>query len=86
MARMVRKQVYITAEQESAIKELSARTGVKEAAIIREGIELALSDERVLERRVAAFERAETVAEQVLALGPVDRKGRGWSRGELYDR
>ena len=98
MARMVRKQVYITENQEAALKEVSARSGVKEAEIIREGIELALSDDAVRTRRKAAFERAEALADRVLALGSVAGEGRaadsarvartdrGWTRDELHER
>lgn len=42
MTRMVRKQVFITAEQNRKLKERAAATGVAEAELIRAGIDLRL--------------------------------------------
>lgn len=41
MSRMVRKQVYIEARQEAALKRLAAERGMAEAEIIREAIDRA---------------------------------------------
>jgi hypothetical protein len=42
MTKMVRKQVFITAEQDRKLKEQAAATGVSEAELIRAGIDLKL--------------------------------------------
>jgi hypothetical protein len=42
MTKMVRKQVFITAEQERKLKQHAAATGVSEAELIRAGIDLKL--------------------------------------------
>ena len=42
MNKMVRKQVFITAEQNKKLKARAAATGVAEAELIRAGIELRL--------------------------------------------
>jgi hypothetical protein len=39
MAKMVRKQLFITAEQNRKLKERAAATGVSEADLIRAGID-----------------------------------------------
>jgi hypothetical protein len=42
MTKMVRKQVFITAEQNKKLKARAAATGVAEAELIRAGIDLRL--------------------------------------------
>ena len=56
---MVRKQVYIRADQEERLKAAAAVAGVTEAEIIRRGIELALGEgtESREELRLAVEER-----------------------------
>lgn len=45
MSKMVRKQVFITAEQNKKLKARAAATGVAEAELIRSGIDLRLNQE-----------------------------------------
>ena len=45
MTKMVRKQFFITAEQNKRLKACSAATGVAEAELVRAGIDLRLSQE-----------------------------------------
>jgi hypothetical protein len=45
MTKMVRKQLFITAEQNRKLKARAAATGVAEAELIRSGIDLRLSQE-----------------------------------------
>lgn len=85
MSAMVRKQVYITESQEVALKKAAEQTGVKESELIRQGVDLVLAGEDLQARRKAAFERAESLADRVLALGTVSVPGRGWARDDLYD-
>ena len=40
MTKMVRKQLFITEEQNRKLKERAAATGVSEAELIRAGIDL----------------------------------------------
>jgi hypothetical protein len=41
--RMIRKHVYIRADQDAALKAVAERDSVSEAALIRDGIDLALA-------------------------------------------
>ncbi len=45
MNKMVRKQVFITAEQNRRLKAHAAATGVSEAELVRAGIDLQLARE-----------------------------------------
>lgn len=84
MARMVRKQVYITKEQQALLKRRAKALGVPEAEVVRRGIETAGGargsprlDPRAWEDELQFIkERA-----RIQALG----RERGWTREELYD-
>ena len=84
MGRMVRKQVYVTAEQEKLLKDRARALGVTEAEVIRRGIDLAgrtasgLPLDRQAWREELAYIRARA---RIQALG----RERGWTREELYD-
>lgn len=86
MERMVRKQVYIEPIQEARLKKLVQATGLKEAELIRRGIDLVLSQDDTLARRQSAFARTEANADRVSAMQPAATSGRVWSRDDLYDR
>jgi hypothetical protein len=45
MTKMVRKQIFITADQNRRLKTQAAATGVSEAELIRAGIDLRLRDQ-----------------------------------------
>ncbi len=84
---MVRKQVYIDPRQEDELKKAAARTGLRESELIRRGIDLVLSGADPGERRLVAFERAESLAERIrgrdLACGTGDQNR---NRDELHER
>ena len=83
---MVRKQVYIEPDQERALKQLAQDSGLKESELIRRGIDLVLLQDDIHARRLVAFRKTQTLADQVRELGPAKRKGkRGWKREDLYD-
>lgn len=89
MKRMVRKQVYIQPRQEEALKGMSAETGLSEAELIRQGVDLVLLDDRVRARRRAAFEQARVLADRIARRQPPpegEGSGRGWTREDLHVR
>jgi hypothetical protein len=84
MSVMVRKQVYIEPRQDELLKQAAAETGMTEAEIIRQALDL--WDERVARRRRAreAWEEERAFIESLVAQGPVPG-GRTWTREELYE-
>ncbi|GAB4323900.1 MAG: ribbon-helix-helix domain-containing protein [Dehalococcoidia bacterium] len=84
MARMVRKQVYIDAEQDALLKRRAKELGVTESELIRRGIDLA-------DRTGARTARDRTAWEEELAFLrkrsriPARGRARGWTREELYE-
>jgi hypothetical protein len=78
--KMVRKQVYITPEQDRKLKDLSARLGVTEAELIRRSVEL-LEPHDVTHRDLSvALEVIERLAERRAP----SVEYLPWSRADLY--
>jgi hypothetical protein len=81
---MVRKQFYITADQERKLKLRAKALDVPEAEVVRQGIDLAVSsgvrpsfDSRVWEKEMRFIRKRMRMR--------VPQTGRGWTRDELYD-
>jgi hypothetical protein len=83
--RMVRKQVYITPEQDKKLKECAQRLGVSEAELIRRGIELVEggSDERRIQR-LAAWKRLEVMMDEHIRTRPEGSGIDKFNRDEVY--
>jgi hypothetical protein len=83
MSRMVRKQVYISEEQQAALRQRAKELGVTESALIRRGLDYAAGPgggqpdgERAWQDALAFMrERARIEAAQ---------RQRGWTREELH--
>jgi hypothetical protein len=81
MADKIRKQIYIEASQEARLKELTARTGESEAALIRQAIDQLFLAEPRIRRPVgnpASWHRAiQTMHTAILeprpGMNPLDR-------------
>ena len=83
---MVRKQVYIQAEQDDEIKRSAQQLGVTEAYVIRRGIELVkrdLAEPGTLDRE--AGRRLLSKMRERAHAGPRTDGGRVWSREDAYD-
>jgi Ribbon-helix-helix domain len=83
--KMVRKQVYITWEQDARLKASSERLGVSEAELMRQGIDLVGRQEDVTHAaRVAAWNRLKAMIDDHVSTRP---KGSGiakFDRDEVY--
>jgi len=83
MAQMVRKQVYVSADQDAFLKERSNELGITEAEVVRQALDLA--------RDRAASASSEAAWRELLAYIQAHRMGDtsapGWtfSRDEIYD-
>ncbi len=82
MRRMKRKQIYIEANQDRRLRDLSRRHGKSESELIREGINRILADPP-LDR--AAWERELAYIDSLILKGPL-KGGRTWKREDLYER
>jgi hypothetical protein len=89
MCAMIRKQIYITAEQDEALKTQAAQRGATESEIIRLGLDRELAEGDAVARRLAAWERLSTSMDEHTAQarreGTEGVGGRDWTRDDIYD-
>jgi hypothetical protein len=88
MARMVRKQVYITLEHAALLKRRAKELGVSEAELIRRGIDRVGRapadmpfDPTAWEEELAFIRQRARLRTQAGESG----QPRGWTRAELYE-
>jgi len=82
MSRMVRKQVYIEAEQEELLKRRAKELGLTEAELVRRGIDQIARPGAWLPLDPKAWEEAKSVIGERMRLR-VPQTGRAWTRGTL---
>lgn len=86
MSTMIRKQVYVEHQQETALKQWSMETGLSEAEIIRQALELWLKEQAQKQQyALAAWQAEKDFIASLMAQGVV-AGGRTWKREDLYDR
>jgi hypothetical protein len=81
---MIRKQIYISGEQDEALKAQAKRLGVTESELVRRGISLQLTADDETARRRDAWSRYMAWSRGWQALGPVSGE-RTWTRDGIYD-
>ncbi|HLO85874.1 MAG TPA: ribbon-helix-helix domain-containing protein [Nostocaceae cyanobacterium] len=81
----IRKQIYIEARQEHLLKAISQQTGVSEAEIIRQAIDLHLGEISTPQIDISLWE-AEREFIETIKTRPVQPGGRDWRREDLYER
>ena len=84
MARMVRKQVYITKEQQALLKRRAKALGVPEAEVVRRGIETGGRGVRPLFLDPQAWQDELRFIKERARIQALGRE-RGWTREEMYD-
>ena len=84
MSRMVRKQIYITNEQEQLLKRRAKALGVTESEVMRRGIELASTSQASFPLDREAWEEEKRFIRKRMRM-KVPQTGRTWTRDELYD-
>jgi len=80
---MVRKQVYITKEQDETLKRLAAQLGVTEAEVVRRGVE-ALVGELMKHSRAGAAEELAAMLREREERFPGGGGTTNWNREDLY--
>ena len=83
--KMVRKQVYITPEQDKKLKECSQRLGVSEAELIRRGLELVDHEGDIWRmQRLAAWARVQAIMDEHIRTRPEGSGIDKFDREEVY--
>lgn len=85
MARMVRKQIVMDAEQERALEERARARGVSQSALIREAIDTLLAGGRDASRCARVWDELHAGMRDAAASG-VGSRGASWTREDLHDR
>ncbi len=87
MERMVRKQIYISRQQDARLKRLAKRRGVSEAEIIRQALDQRLSGGKthLFQPNPQAWEDALEFMMQLRARGPIPNQRRTWKREDAYE-
>ncbi|MFH1436657.1 MAG: CopG family transcriptional regulator [Pseudomonadota bacterium] len=84
MSRMIRKQVYVEATQDSRLKKMARDLGVSEAELIRLGITCYLERPADLPRDHTVWQKEKAFIQQWMKKGKV--KGtRRWKRNDAYE-
>ena len=84
MGRMIRKQIYITAEQDALVKRQAKALQVPEAEIVRRGIELVGQPGALFRPDPKAWEELKRDMQERARMD-VPQTGRSWTREELYE-
>jgi len=84
MVQMVRKQIYLTPNQEALLKRLARERGMTEAEIIRQAVDQ-IGAWVSFRPNLRAWEQERKFLEHLLQQGPVAGK-RAWRREDLYER
>jgi hypothetical protein len=83
MTQMIRKQIYIRADQEEVLKRKACELGISEAELVREYIDEGMQRPTAIERKKAWQEELAFIKER--AKMRVPQTGRKWTREELYE-
>jgi len=85
VARMVRKQIYLRADQQRRLKQLAKALGLSEAELIRKSLDQAAIPSGLFHADPSAWEAERRFARARQAKGPLPG-ARDWRREDLYDR
>ncbi|WP_017748363.1 ribbon-helix-helix domain-containing protein [Scytonema hofmannii] len=81
----IRKQIYIEPHQDHLLKTIAQQTGVSEAEIIRQAINLHISSITNPQTNIAAWEAEKTFINSIRNRSALPG-GRDWQREDLYER
>ena len=84
MTQMVRKQIYLEAKQESALKSRAKELKLSEAELIRHGVDMVLAQEGSCSVDTKAWEAELSFIEERAKIPSLDGI-RTWTRDELYE-
>ncbi len=84
-AEMIRKQIYLTPDQNTALKQFASESGVPEAEVIRAAIDLHLHAVWPIRPDLSVWDE-ELRFLQHLTQQPLSAAPRTWQREELYER
>ncbi|XWK86137.1 MAG: ribbon-helix-helix domain-containing protein [Phormidium sp.] len=85
MSAKIRKQIYIEPHQENLLKAIAQKTGISEAEIIRQAIDLHIASIPVSQKNLATWEAEKEFINSIKKRNALPG-GRDWRREDLYER
>lgn len=86
MSDLIRKQFYITREQDSLLKSKAKEFGLKEAEIVREALDSQISQLKFFKDPLKIWEQEIEFIEGLKEGKRTTSIGRTWKREDLYER
>lgn len=85
MERMIRKQLYLSADQNFILKETAREMGITEAELVRRAIDRHIDTFKWQKKDSKAWAKERKFIQQWIKQGPVNGR-RTWKREDLYER
>ncbi|MDN5344332.1 MAG: hypothetical protein PWQ18_443 [Clostridia bacterium] len=85
MERMIRKQLYLSYDQNFILKETAREMGITEAELVRRAIDRHIDTFKWQKKDTKAWIEERKFIQQWIKQGPVKGK-RTWKREDLYER
>lgn len=82
---LIRKQIYLEPDQNSALKQLASQSGVSEAELIRAAIDQHLHTVRPVRPDLSVWDEEFSFLQHLMEQ-PLPPAARTWRRDELYER
>lgn len=82
---MIRKQIYLEPDQNTALKQLARQSGVAEAELIRAAIDRHLQTARRTHLNLAVWDEELKFLQQLMEQ-PLPPAARTWQRDDLHER
>ena len=82
---MIRKQIYIPAQQNTLLKKLARQRGVSEAEVIRQALDREVQMPGIEQNGEEAFAKMEKFMEDRKAIYAGTGEPYKWSRAEIYE-
>ncbi len=86
MGDLIRKQFYITRNQDMLLKSKAKQLGVTEAEIVREALNHQISKVEFPKEPLTAWQEEAAYIEKLMNNKQETSLARSWKRNDLYDR
>lgn len=86
MRGFIRKQFYITKDQDSLLKSKARELGIKEAELVREALDHQIGKIKYLREPLKTWQQECIFIQGLMKERAATSAARTWKREELYDR
>jgi len=86
MRGFIRKQFYITKDQDNLLKSKARELGIKEAELVREALDYQIGKIKFLREPLKTWQQEYGFIQGLMKEKAATGTARAWKREELYDR